>query len=82
MDGEHGCGTPRTFGSLGNEHNKFLKLGGEQSKAKDCTNSVNPPLFDEDDSVLVSEKCIFPELHNIMGVVNHMFHGKVETIGE
>ena len=82
MDGEHGCGTPRTFGSLRNEHKKFLKLGGIQSKAKDCKNSVNPPLFDEDDSVLVSEKCIFPELHSIMGVVNHTFHGIVETIGE
>ena len=82
VDGK-GCGDPRTFGSLRKDHEKFLELKCNKARAKDCYSTVNPPIFCEDDSVLVSEKCIFPELHNIMGVVNHtFFKGVVPTIGE
>lgn len=31
------------------------------------------PLFDDDDSVPVLQKCIIPELHILQGFVNHLF---------
>ena len=58
VDGK-GCGDPRTFGSLRKDYEKFLELKCNKTRAKDCYSMVIPPIFCEDDSVLVSEKCIF-----------------------
>ena len=77
-----GCNVPRTFGSLRQGYQKFCTLNKHAFKAKECFRTVNPPLFDELDEMLVSEKCIFPELHNLSGGVNHTFYEVPSRIGE
>lgn len=50
---------------------KWVKT--KQKFAKDCYSTISPALFEEEDNTLVIEKCVVPELHNLQGVVNHLF---------
>ena len=44
--------------------------------------TVNPPLFEEDDDLLVISKCPTPELHMLQGALNHIFwQGLVPLMG-
>ena len=64
----------RTFGSLQEDHNDFMtKLNGDKKKAKYCNSRVNKSLLDEDPSRTVLDKYTIPELHSILGFVNHLF---------
>ena len=53
-----------------------------KKNAKYCHRTINPPLFNEDDTTCVIDKCIVPELHILQGFVNHVFwDGLVHLVG-
>lgn len=77
-----GCGPPLTFGDLKMNFEKFISLGKNKKKAMECESTINPPLFNEPDDMPVSQKVIFPELHNLSGCVNDtFFKGVVPKVG-
>ena len=64
----------RTFQLLKQDHEKFVQeYQGDKKNAKHCHSTVNPCLLTEDQYKAVLEKFIFPELHTVLGVVNHLF---------
>lgn len=72
----------KTYGDLKKDYDKFCSLKNNMKKAKDCFSTVNPPIFQEDDSTYILEKCIVPELHILQGFVNHLFwDGLVPLLG-
>lgn len=65
------------------DYEKFNSFGKDKKLARQCYSTVNLPLFEEDDSTLVLEKCVVPELHVLQGFVNHLFwDGLVPLLGE
>lgn len=73
----------RTYGSIKNDYNKFVSLNKDKKLAKNCHSTVNLPCFEENDDLLVLEKCVVPELHILLGYVNHLFwDGLVPLLGE
>lgn len=66
-DEENGNHILKTYGDLKNDYNKFVSLKMDKKNASQCHNTVNFPLFDEDDEVCVIEKCVIPELYVMMG---------------
>lgn len=64
----------RTFGILHQDHKKFTEeLKSNYKLAKHCHSTVNASLVVEEPSVTVLETYILPELHSILGFVNHIF---------
>lgn len=70
----------RTFGDLDNDHKKYLEeskgcksVSLAKKKAQLCHSTVNESLLQEDSCLRVLEKYILPELHSILGFVNHLF---------
>lgn len=66
------CDELKTYGDLKSDYEKFCLLGTKKN-AKDFRNTINLPLFAEDNDVRVIDKCVIPELHILQGVVNHVF---------
>lgn len=67
-------GELKTYGDLKRDNYKFKEIYSQEKKfAKNCNNSINPPLFEESDDTSVLKKCIIPELHIMQGIVNHLF---------
>ena len=67
------CGELQTFGSL-----RTLSKMFNESKAKDAKqfyNCTKDPLLPEEDSARVLDVIPPPELHLLIGVVNHLFSG-------
>lgn len=76
------CLKLKTFGDLKESYKKFAGVNFDKRFAKNCQSTVNLPLFDEDDEMPVIEKVIIPELHEIQGIVNHIFFdGLVPLLG-
>lgn len=76
------CLKLKTFGDLRESYNKFVILDCDKKIAKNCHSTVNLPLFDEPDDMPVIEKIVIPELHEIQGIVNHIFiDGLVPLLG-
>lgn len=63
----------KTFGDLRNDFGKFELTGKNLKYSKECHSTINMPLFVERDDITVLEKCIIPELHILLGFVNHLF---------
>ena len=56
--------------------------GSKSNKALLCESTVNKALFEEEDDVLVIDKCPPGELHLVTGIVNHIFwNGLVPLLG-
>lgn len=78
------CDQLKTYGDLKNDYEKFcsIEINKKLTDAKYCNSTINLPLFIEDDSVFVIDKCVIPELHVLQGVVNHVFwDGLVPLLG-
>lgn len=76
------CFRERTFGDLKSDHQRHLDLGEKNGKLSNST--VNPSILEEEDSVRVIDKVPLPELHLLLGVVNHLFWDKgglIELLG-
>ena len=65
----------RTFGNLDKDHQKFVDNKCIRKDARYYNNCINPCLLKEDPSTPVLEKYIVPELHLILGFVDHVFSG-------
>ena len=64
----------RTFGQLADDYKKFCQeLKCNHKLAKLSHSTVNACLIAEDPATEVLEKYILPELHSILGVMNHLF---------
>ena len=63
-----------SFGDLKSDHQRHLAL--EEKNEKLFNSTVNPSILEEDDSVWVIDKVPIPELHLLLGVVNHLFWDK------
>lgn len=72
----------KTYGDIKKDFELFCSMGKNKKLAKLCHSTINLPLFHEDDSTCILEKCIIPELHILQGFVNHLFwSGIVRSIG-
>lgn len=72
----------KNYGDLKKDYEKFVSSDGNPKFSKQCHSVRNEPLFKEDDSVLVLDKCVIPELHIMQGFVNHLFwKGLVPLLG-
>lgn len=72
----------KTFGELKNDY-KFQLKGKNMKYSQGCHSTINPPLFIESDDITVIEKCVIPDLHILMGFVNHVFwKGLVPLLGK
>ena len=71
----------RTFHSLESDHERFIASNGIHKDAKKIHNCTNPCLLKEDPSMPVLEKYIVPELHLILGFVDHIFTGIKKLVG-
>ena len=72
----------KTYGDLRRDYNKFSSNQISRKNARLCNSTVNDPLFNESDETLVIEKCVIPELHILLGFVNHLFFdGLVPLVG-
>jgi len=67
------CGKPRTFGSLKQFSQKYQ--ASSSKSAKDFYNCVNEPLLLHKDDTRVIDIIPPPELHLLLGVVNHLYSG-------
>ena len=65
------CGKDRTFGSIRSNTQQF-RLSKSKS-AKEFLNCTNEPLLPESDNTKVIEAIAPPELHLLLGIVNHLF---------
>ena len=73
----------KTYGYLKKDYEKYVATGRNKKHAPQCRNTVNLPLFMEEDEVSILEKCPIPELHILQGFVNHIFWtGLVPLLGE
>ena len=75
----------RTFGDLKKDHEDFKKSGSSYKNARLYHSTVNPPIFDEDDGTRVLDKCPIPQLHEYLGIVNHLYFddgGLQSIVGE
>lgn len=73
----------KTYQDLKDNYNKFLNFDKKKSKAPLCHSSVNISNFYERDEICVIEKWIVPEVHILLGIVNHLFwYGLVPLVGE
>ena len=69
----------RTVGSIHKECPKWVQETGEnRQRLKDYFNCQNAPLFKDSSSVTILDKCSPPELHFLLGVVNHMLQYLIE----
>ena len=71
----------RTFGNLDKDHQKFVDNKCIRKDARYYNNCINPCLLKEDPSTPVLEKYIVPELHLILGFVDHVFSGVKKLVG-
>ena len=69
----HEAGPPRTLGSLQQNFEAFKASG--KRLAADFKNSVNEPIIQGSDQNQVLDVLAPPELHILLGVVNHLFQG-------
>lgn len=76
------CLKLKTFGDIKESYQQFSTLNFDKRFAKTCHSTVNLPLFEESDDMPVIEKALIPELHEIQGIVNHIFFdGLVPLLG-
>ncbi|KAJ6648687.1 hypothetical protein Bhyg_03918 [Pseudolycoriella hygida] len=76
------CLKLKTFGDIKENHHKFSNINFDKRFAKTFHSTVNLPLFEEPDDMPVIEKAVIPELHEIQGIVNHVFFdGLVPILG-
>ena len=66
-------GNQRTIGSLNNMYRNFRDANVDTNKAKDFGNVVNPTLVKGDDETPVIHVIPPPELHLMLGPVNHIY---------
>lgn len=80
---KHGSSTRlKTYGDLKRDFEKFELSGRNIKYSQECHSTINAPLFAENDSTTVLEKCPVPELHVMQGFVNHHFwRGLVPLLG-
>lgn len=74
-----------TFGDLKKDYQAFKDSGSVYKKAKLFHSTVNPSIFEEDDSTRILDKCPVGSLHIYLGVVNHLYFdegGLVSIIGK
>ena len=69
----HEKGNQRTLGSLNDLYRNFRDAYVSKDKAKDYGNVVNEPLVKGDDNTPVIHVIPPPELHLMLGPVNHMY---------
>jgi hypothetical protein len=73
----------KNYGHLQEDYKKFCTTGKNKKFAKDCHSTINAPVFEENISTTVIEKCVIPELHLLQGLVNHLFwNGLVPLLGK
>lgn len=73
----------KSYGDLRNDYEQFNLAGGNKKNSKEFHSTINLPLFTESDDITVLEKCVIPELHVLMGFVNHLFwKGLVPLLGK
>ena len=72
----------RTFGNLQSDHEGFLQSGGRHGDAKYHHNCLNQCILDEDPSMKVLDKYIVPELHLILGFVDHVCKAVEKLVGK
>jgi hypothetical protein len=63
----------RALGTIRHFHKKWLQSGKKKVELLKFFNCVQRPLFRDDDSLLVFDKAPPPELHLMLGIVNHMY---------
>lgn len=77
------CLKLKTFGDNKASYQKFVDLNCNKKLAKNCHSTINLPVFEEPDDMTIIEKAIIPELHEIQGIVNHIFFdGLVPLLGQ
>lgn len=62
----------RTVGNAMKNYNDWLKSGGKKIDAKKYKNCIHPPLIDTQEDRLFLDVISPPELHLMLGVVNHI----------
>ena len=62
----------RTFGHLNEKYNQYQATGAKPKKMKEFSNVIQPCLTVADPEKLVMNEHPLPELHLLMGVVNHL----------
>ena len=67
------AGALRTLESLRESYKSFLSAGSILAKAKHTGNLVHPPILSGADDTLILDILPPPELHLLLGVVNHIF---------
>ena len=67
------AGALRTLGSLRESYKSFLSAGSILAKAKHTGNVVHPPFLSGANGTLILDILPLPELHLLVGVVNHNF---------
>ena len=67
------AGALRTLGSLRESYKSFLSAGSNLAKAKHTANVVHPPILSGANDTLILDILPPPELHLLLGVVNHIF---------
>jgi hypothetical protein len=76
------CLKLKTFGDIKKSYDNFKLSNCDKKLAKNCHSTINLPIFEEPDEMTIIEKAIIPELHEIQGMVNHIFFdGLVPLLG-
>lgn len=77
----------KTYKNLKDDYLHFQRIGCDKKRSKESHSTVNFPLFAEEnnddfDNTYVIEKSVPPELHLLLGFVNHLFwNGIVKVVG-
>ena len=67
------AGALRTLGSFKESYKSFLSAGSILAKAKHTGNFFHPPILSGADDTLILDILPPPELHLLLGIVNHIF---------
>lgn len=67
------CGEYRTLGDCVSNSSAFKENGSKKKDAKNYKSSIHSPIVTGDDDTLVLDIISLPELHLLLGVVNHMY---------
>lgn len=72
-DNLHLCGEYRTVGSCIGNFERWNEAGSKKNSAKLFKNCVGPPICSEDEDKEIIEIITPPELHLLIGIVNHIY---------
>ena len=76
-------GVLRSIENISQYYNEWQKAGGYSKKSKDFMNCTNLPIIKSDDESksFIIDFIVPPELHLMLGVVNHIFNHMLKDFG-